>query len=107
MKSLRAESRKGAHENRAPMGPEILSSTEFGSYAFPALASPGISNHGLETVGWRDATLLDIKEHSRGDSSLDSQGGQLQLTRVQSRSRTRLRIAASIAFLFRACFKCV
>ena len=30
--------------------------------------------------------------------------GPLQL-RVQSRSRTRLRIAASIAFLFRACFK--
>ena len=30
--------------------------------------------------------------------------GPLRL-RVQSRSRTRLRIAASIAFLFRACFK--
>ena len=30
--------------------------------------------------------------------------GPLQL-RVQSRSRTRLKIAASIAFLFRVCFK--
>ena len=33
-----------------------------------------------------------------------SLSGPLRL-RVQSRSRTRLRIAASIAFLFRACFE--
>ena len=37
-------------------------------------------------------------------SSDGTLSGPLRL-RVQSRSRTRLRIAASIAFLFRACFK--
>ena len=47
-----------------------------------------------------------VPHYSQG-SSLQSDGslsGPLRL-RVQSWSRTRLRIAASIAFLFRACFK--
>ena len=39
-----------------------------------------------------------------GGSGWGGLSGPLRL-RVQSRSRTRLRIAASIAFLFRACFK--
>ena len=54
--------------------------------------------------------LSDCTEKHRKPSVLgsfrarDELSGPLRL-RVQSRSRTRLRIAASIAFLFRACFK--
>ena len=56
----------------------------------------------FSVVGYPGAALpLHLRCHQRGGHRLS---GPLRL-RVQSRSRTRLRIAASIAFLFRACFK--
>ena len=62
-----------------------------GTIAVPLFADP-VSDSEKEVLG--DGLSQDCGALS----------GPLRL-RVQSRSRTRLRIAASIAFLFRACFK--
>ena len=55
----------------------------------------------MKRYSWRGTLTVPLGFSENSGSILS---GPLRL-RVQSRSRTRLRIAASIAFLFRTCFK--
>ena len=83
---------------------------------FQEVASPHYPRKGAESHVPRElvyklprffsgsALYLLGKKQIGSIANLGPLSGPLRL-RVQSRSRTRLRIAASIAFLFRTCFK--
>ena len=90
----------GKNDKSAPFCPYTVSNgVELNEF-------PGPSGPGVQRVKIRVEEKSQKKVEKKIDIStlFDSLSGPLRL-RVQSRSRTPLRIAASIAFLFRACFK--
>ena len=80
-------------------GPEKGSLRKGGLFSGGISRSSKISQSSLKTKKWPGSVFQSLGMYVACQLS-----GPLRL-RVQSRSRTRLRIAASSAFLFRACFK--